>query len=516
MCAKCAIVCANIARTASRGYGAVICLRISRISAFSRTKGLAPSEEGGIVTVEESGLASFDATTRAVAERAAGLTSESIPAPVLDAARLRVADALGCICGGWHAPPALVAQRLAGRETGIAPARVLGTGQPTTVEAAAFANGIAARYLDYNDTYMGVSAGHPTDMVPALLALAEAEHRSGRELLESVVVAYEGFGVIAKQLSVRSRGWDQGILVELGVALGAARLLRLDSTATAHAVSLAVTMGVPPRSTRAGELSMWKGAATSFSARSGLLAARLAAEGMTGPPLPFEGKDGLWAQATGEFGVGPFGDPDPWLVASSAIKFYPAEFNAQAPIELVLELRGTVAVDDVASIDIWTYWSSYDEIGNEPEKWAPETRETADHSLPYLVAVALLEGDVTVDSFDEPHLRDPAIRALMAKVAVHHDPEITAQWPAKLGNRLRLTTGDGAEHVVASDFSRGHPARAPQPSDIEHKFRVLAAAALGEAGTDRAWQAIESLGGCADVASLVDCFVTTEEEGTHG
>ena len=257
----------------------------------------------------------------------------------MEDARLRVVDALGCLCGGWSSPPAQVAQRIALRDSSARSARVLGTGILTTVEAAGFANGVAVRYLDYNDTYMGVSAGHPSDMIPSLLALAECQRLSGTAFLTAVVTAYEAFGVIAKNLSVRAKGWDQGLLVGIGTAMGAAKLLGLDAERTAEALNLVVTMGIPTRSTRAGELAMWKGAATSASARLGLFSAYLAEEGMTGPTEAFEGKDGLWAQVTGPFPVRPFGPPDPWIVSESAIKFFPAEFNAQAPLELMFEMR---------------------------------------------------------------------------------------------------------------------------------------------------------------------------------
>jgi 2-methylcitrate dehydratase len=460
---------------------------------------------------------STDGTLQAIVGHVTALTPDSVPGDVLAEAHTRVRDALGCMCGGWDSPPARVAQAGAAREWSSRPASVLGTDLASTVGAAAFANSVATRYLDFNDTLMsGPSAGHPSDMIGGLLALAEAEHASGRDLLAAVVAAYEGFGVIAKEVSVRARGWDQGLLVALGTTVGATRLLRCDEEQTQHAVSLAVTMGVPPRSTRAGELSMWKGAATAYAVRSGILAAQLAADGMTGPPLPFEGKDGLWAQATGPFEVRGFGDPDPWMVSSSAIKFYPAEFNAQAPIELVVGLRDEVAASDVERLDVWTYWSSYDEIGNEPAKWAPETRETADHSLPYLLAVGLIEGEVTVDSFDPAHLSDSRIRDLMQRVSVHHDEGLTAGYPERLGNRLRVTTRDGGVREVSADFPQGHPARHPRPADIERKFRSLAVPALGAAGADAAWTALQALPSAKDVADLVLAFVPDREADNRG
>jgi 2-methylcitrate dehydratase len=453
-----------------------------------------------------------DATSTAIAERCFRLDATSIPDVALEDARLRVIDALGCLSGGWASPPARIAQTLARRDSSSCGARVLGTDIVTTVEAAGFANGIATRYLDYNDTYMGVTAGHPSDMIPFLLSLAESRNANGADFLASVVTGYEAFGVIAKELSVRARGWDQGLLIGIGTAMGAARLLDLDVERTEEALNLVVTMNVPTRSTRAGELSMWKGAATASSARLGLFSAFLAAEGMTGPTEAFEGKDGLWAQVTGPFQVRPFGPPDPWIVSESAIKFFPAEFNGQAPLELMFELRDRVVVDDIDAIDVWTYWSSYDEIGNEPQKWNPQSRETADHSLPYLLAVGLREGTITEQSFDDEHLADQDTRTLMTKIAVHEDPAFTQAWPDKLKTRLRISQRGGGVVQLESDFPRGHPRRRPAVVDMEAKFMRLATANMGEADARVALDVLGGLAVLADVTELVDRFCPE----THG
>src|SRR5690606_10796357 len=219
---------------------------------------------------------------------------------------------------------------------------------------------------------------------------------------------------MADVVALRDRGWDQGVIVVLGSAAGAAKLLNLDLDRTGHALAMAVTANVPTRQTRAGELSMWKAAATAAAARAGVTAALLAAEGMTGPSAAFEGKDGIWERVTGRFELGPMGGGGrPFGVERTSLKFFPSEYHSQAPLWAALGLRQKVAIADIDAIHVHTYFAAWSEIGSEPQKWNPQTRETADHSMPYLLAVALLDGRVTPASFDAERMHDPAVKRLM-------------------------------------------------------------------------------------------------------
>jgi 2-methylcitrate dehydratase len=449
-----------------------------------------------------------DHSTREIARQCRELTIDDIPDARVDDAASRLIDTLGCAAGGFGSPPARVAEGLAARHSGTPSARILGTGASTSVEMAAFANGVMARYLDYNDTYTGTSAGHPSDMIPALLATAESVRAGGPELIRSIIAGYEVFGVIGRHNQIRSRGWDQGVLVGLATAAGTGCLLGLGQEQFENAIGLAATMAMPTRSTRAGALSMWKGAATAASARFGVFAAQLAAEGMTAPDRAIEGKDGLWQQITGEFEVSPFGAEGIWAVAETAIKQFPLEYNAQIGVELIREIRQDVTAADVEWIQVDTYWAAYDEIGNEPEKWDPRTRETADHSLPYLLSVGLTDGEVTTDSFDERHLSDPVLRDLMSRVRVAEDPSFTARWPSEVPCRVIVHTRDGRELAREQPYPLGHPMR-PLPADrLKDKFVRLTAPRLGDERAEAAFARLSAAMQALDVAELVDLFVT--------
>ncbi len=446
-----------------------------------------------------------DETTLAIARMSHALAGGTLPADLATATRLRVVDTLGCAVGAYDSPPAAaarrVAQRYGGQDTGVA--HVIGWQSTTSVELAGFINAAMARYLDYNDTFTSASPGHPSDMIPGLLALAEAEHLCGERLLTAIVCAYEGFGVIAKQLSVRERGWDQGVLVGLGAACGASALLSATERQTAEAISLAVTAGVPTRASRAGALSMWKGCATASSARIGIFSAMLAAEGMTGPDRAIEGKHGLWEQATGSFEVAPFGPEDPWVLTSSSIKLIPAEYNSHVAVELMLALRAECAPEDIESVHVSTYWNAFDEIGNDPQKWHPETRETADHSLPYLLTVAMFDGSVSAASFDDAHLADPRVREFMQRITVAEDKAMTDAWPATVPARLDVVRTDGTRWSRTLDHPRGHPKRPATVEDIEGKFLALTPRVLGDA---RAREALDLLSRLDELDDVVTIF----------
>jgi 2-methylcitrate dehydratase len=165
------------------------------------------------------------------------------------------------------------------------------------------------------------------------------------------------------------------------------------------------------------------------------------------------------------------------------LKYWPVEYNAQAGVWAALELRARMRLADVARIDIATYWSTWHEIGSEPEKWDPKTRETADHSLPYIFARALVDGGITVGSFDEAAYADPSLRPLMAKIGVREDAEIEKQFPDVVVMRVTATTQDGGETVVEVTNPKGHDRNPMTFDDVAVKFRGLVEPALGAAAT---------------------------------
>jgi 2-methylcitrate dehydratase len=450
----------------------------------------------------------MDATTERLTDYTCGLTYEALSPETVRQVKRTVIDTLGCGMGAVDSEPASIARRLAARVQGHPAARVLGTTQRTSADLAAFANTVLVRYLDCNDTYAARGTGHPSDMIPAVLAVADAHGADGRAVIVAITAAYEVFCRMAD--TVPLAGWDQGMFAAIGSACGAGKLLGLDRARMANAISIAITSGVPLGVTRIGELSMWKGCATAAANRTGVFAAELAAEGMTGPGHPFEGRDGLWQHVGIEppkwerFG----GEGTPFRITATSFKAYPSVIHTQGPIGLVLELRRQVAPSDIASVHVATYADAVRRTATEAEKWDPRTRETADHSIPYLVAAAFHDGGVTPATFAPARIQDPALRPLIAKLRVTEDPELTRRYPAESCTRIELTTTDGRRVTVETSHPKGHRRNPLTDLEVEGKFRNLAGAALGADGCDRALAEAWALEGAKSLDGLFDSLVT--------
>ncbi len=308
----------------------------------------------------------MDSTTTAIARFAAGLRFEQMPSQVTHAAKQRLVDSLACSIGGYNCDAARIGRRVAKTtQPGSYCGRVLGFGELANAESAAFINTAMVRYLDFNDAVHG---GHPSDALGGILAVAPAMNKSGKQVLTALVVAYEIVTRLIVATGFRERGWDQGFAVGVGSAAAHGNLLALSPEAIANAVAIAA-INVPLRVARAGNLSIWKGAATAHACRDGVFAAELAAEGMTGPEATFEGRHGLFEQITGKFTLEPFGGH--FRTPIVGMKFWPVENTAQGGVWAALEIRKRFPIEDIETIDIATSWAAWHEIGSEPAKSGP-------------------------------------------------------------------------------------------------------------------------------------------------
>jgi 2-methylcitrate dehydratase len=304
------------------------------------------------------------------------------------------------------------------------------------------------------------------------------------------VIAYEIQCRLCDAASIRKHGWDHVTYGAFSAGAAAARLLGLDQAGITQALNLAGTPNVALRQTRAGELSEWKGCAFANASRNALFAALLAAQGLTGPAPLFEGEMGFFKQVSGPFEIARLcgetaGDRD-FMINKTSIKCWPAEYHSQSAIHAALELRARLEDPAlIAAIDIHTFDVAADIIGKDPEKWRPRTRETADHSLPYCTAVALVDGDVTLDSFAPGRLRDPALLELVSRVRVHRDKALSARYPRGIPNRVELTLKDGRKLAAENEFPRGHDQNPMGDDEVEAKFRRMAAGRLDPAAQDR-------------------------------
>jgi 2-methylcitrate dehydratase len=423
----------------------------------------------------------MDRTTEKLARYVTALRYEDLTPSAVHMTKKLLIDAIACALGGYHSEPSAIARRLAAETSSTRPARIIGSAARTSMEAATFANSVALRYLDFNDTYTSIGEGHPSDAIPAVLAVADAYRLEGKATLLAMAAAYEVYNALCDATSLRDKGWDHGYFVVFAAAVGAGKLLGLDLERMGNAISLASAPNVPTRQTRSGELSMWKGCACAASARAGVFAALLAKEGMSAPTEAFEGRHGVFDQVTRPFELPPLGgDGRGFGIERTGIKFFPTEYHSQIPLGLILELREKVAPENVDRVHVETYNLAYSEIGSEPQKWDPKTRETADHSLPYMLAAALADGSISVATFDEARIRDPGLRPLMNRITVSENTQFTQAFPRAMMNRIEIVAKSGERHVAEGRYPKGHLENPMTNAEVESKYRALCRGLLPE------------------------------------
>jgi 2-methylcitrate dehydratase len=408
------------------------------------------------------------------------------PAAVL-AARERLVDSLGCAVGAWGCENSRIGLRVARTTADRRLAgRVIGSSDSLSADSATFVNGCLIRDRDFNDTYPG---GHPSDCLAALFAVAGQRGATGHELITATVVAYEVFIRIQMAGQLREKGWDNGFGIAVGTTAGLARLIGLDRSQTRHAIAITATSIVPMRASRAGMLSMWKGAATAFATQGAVLACQLAAAGMTGPEAPFTGRHGLADLITGPLDSQLFGSfGRDFYIPRAKIKYWPVVYNMQALVWAAIELRERADGRDLTSIEVQTYWSAWHESGSEPAKWDPQTRETADHSLPYIFAWTLRHGSIGAEAFEPTSYLDPTLRPLMNKVKVEVAEDIEAVFPQEVRMRVAATETTGTQHEIVIVNPLGHELNPASRAEIDAKFVRQCEPVLGEARTRLALQ----------------------------
>jgi 2-methylcitrate dehydratase len=413
----------------------------------------------------------MDHSTRSIVEFAARLSYTDLPAEVAHDCKRRIIDTVGCAIAAFDDEPVRIARALAMRTHVADGASVIGTAHRTLPELAAFANSVASRYLEGNDTYPG-GGGHPNDNLLPVLAVAQAFGASAQTAITGIVLAYEVHRYLFRAFPMRKHSFDYVLYNAVASAAGAAKVLGLSSKRTAHAIALAAVPNLGTDISRRGHLTMWKGCAAANAARNGVFAAIMAKEGMEGPPTPFEG--GLTA-VIGPEETMPFPlDPKQFSLLRADYKFFLSEFHAQGPAFLALELRPQVKLDDIETIEVFTYHFAWFEIGSGAEKWKPTTRETADHSMPYVVAAVLIDGAYTDAIFSPERFGDQRTLELMKKVAIREDDEFNRRYPASLPCRMTITMKDGERRTAELANPIGHHDRPMTDAQVVDKFRGLA------------------------------------------
>jgi 2-methylcitrate dehydratase len=449
---------------------------------------------------------------------------QPLPGPPLErstaaAARYAVLDSVAVGLGARDHPAAHVARRHVGRHLGGSDVGVWGSGQAASLEGAVITNTVPLRCYDFNDVLHGLTgqAGHPSDIVPGLMAVAEFEHLSGRALLEAVVTAYDTSRLLFDLVDVTSAGWDYTNLTGLGAVAGFVRLLGLAEQQGSHALGIFASSHLSTNQLESGDLSesgnltMWKRFNGADAVLAALRACRLASSGVEGPSYSLLGDDGFFRRVGADPAQvaaaldGVVADPRRGVEVTE-FKSWPVGTRAQSAIEAALTCRARLAPD--ARIDAVLVEAEAAVVRHlvRAEAWKPYSRETADHSLPFAVVIALLEQRVGIDHFEtKEYFQSPQVIDLLSKLRVESLPDPVDGSRSSYPTRVTIESG-GMVHVAQAEYPPERIRAAAFGAELEQKFSTLVGryASSGQAGTIR--DLIERLDELDDVKTLGDAL----------
>jgi 2-methylcitrate dehydratase len=437
-----------------------------------------------------------DSQAQGIAKFVSGMTYEDLTPERRERLKVSVLDSLGCAITALGVPPIAACLEQA-KQFGGSDARctLIGGGKANVVYAAQY-NTALVRYIDFMDSYLGgEELCHPSDNFGSLLAACEHAGRSGKEFLTALAVAYQVESSLTSNASVMADGFDLTTQLSFSIAAGASKALQLDAARTAAAVEICGDV-VPLLVVRTTPISQWNGLNSSQVALASMHGVFLASRGVTGPKYVIEGPNGL-AQALGKSIQVDWDNMNLDCFDRLVLKTYNTAIPAQSAVFCTLELHKAHPFDpaNVVSIEAGVFQDAYDFTGGG--RFGPKknvhTKEDADHSLPYLIAVALLDGDVQTAQLEASRIAKSDVQDLLQKVTVRPDDGFTARYPAELPSRVtvRLESGELFTHEI-SDFS-GDPVRPFSWKEVGSKFDKLAAGHATEKSRQKIKDAVRLL-----------------------
>jgi 2-methylcitrate dehydratase len=446
--------------------------------------------------------------TEALSRFAAELRFADLPAEVVHASKRFLLDSLGCALGGFGQHDVRIALEVLGEHAGRGRATVIGAGTRLDPVSASLLNALMVRVMDYNDIYWQQDPSHPSDIIPAAIACGEHAGASGRDLVTGMVLAYELEMRLCEVAfpGIRERGWHHATLTAFAAAATAARMLGLTGEQIQHAIGIAGSRHATLGAVTAGKLTMMKNTVDPMATQAGVLAALLAAKGYTGPEHVLDGKEGLfhclgpsWKPEVLTEGLG-----EAWRITRCGMKAFPTEALTHAPISCTLDLvrEHDLRPEQVSAIHIRSLARAADILA-DPSKYDPHSKETADHSLPWVIAAALVDRQVTPLQFTPAKLADARIRAQLPKVKVMADPEIEALFPKLQRVKVTIVTEDGRELFNQIDYPKGDPRYPLSDAEVEEKYLALAEPVLGADGARALADVVWRLEKLADLGPLL-------------
>ncbi len=449
-----------------------------------------------------------ETVTAKMSRWAAGLRFEQLSQDAVYQAKRFLLDSIGCALGGYQQHDVKIALAVLDEIAGRGPATVIGTGKKIDPVSASLANALMIRCMDYNDIYWKQDPCHPSDIFPAALAACERAGSDGKELIVGLVLGHEFEMRFCEAAfpGVRERGWHHATLTAFVSPIVAGRALHLNWEQIQHAIGISASRHCTLGAVTAGKLTMMKNTVDPLATQSGVLAALLAEKGYSGPEHVVDGKEGL-AHCFGrdwKLNLLTDGLSDAWRITQCGMKAFPTEALTHTPISAVLDLvKGNdLHPDQVEKIQIRSLARAAD-ILSDPSKYDPRSKETADHSLPYVIAAALVDRQVTPVQFTMEKIMDAKIREQLKKVEVVADPEIEKVFPALQRVVANITTVDGRTFTKQLDYPKGDPRNPLTDQEVEEKFSALAEGVLSKRAQKKLNDAIWNLENIDSVSSLM-------------
>ena len=443
--------------------------------------------------------------SRTISEFAVNLQYKDLPQNVIHEVKRYLYDSVGCAFGGYHTKDVRIIRNIYHDMGGTEEATVIGFGDKIPAVNATLINSLMIRALDFNDIYWKEDPSHPSDIIPAALSVAEMVGASMEEVITAIVLAYEFEQRLCEFAvpGIRERKWHHATLTQFVSPIVAGKILGLTVDQMVNAIGISGshshTIGCPT----AGKLTMMKNTVDPMATQAGVFAALMAKRGYTGTEAVFEGKEGFMdcflgynvkeqkvepQSMKGRDGVSEWkwnidklvgGLGESYKILECGMKAFPTEALTHTHLSATLNVvtKNNINYDQIESVTLTTLAQAYD-ILFDPHKYRPESRETADHSLPYCVAAALVDHKVTTQSFSDEKLKDPRIWEVIDRIKGEPSIEFEKMFPAKQPSKVVIRTKDGREFSEYLEYPKGDPREPMTMEDLDNKFEALSSQLL--------------------------------------